>query len=139
MPTADPRRLVRAIYTYSAKSGRGRLMARLSQGPLELERLELGFTYRSRPGVEERAASYAATTVLARRLAAMGLRRVELLGPDGELAEDVATRRRLPTVLTVPYVTLGCALNRFVEGRVGSAEPAALLTLRNTRGYPRSA
>ncbi|TAM75851.1 hypothetical protein EPN44_07180 [bacterium] len=137
MPTADPRKIVRVVYAYSAKGGRGRLVARLSQGPLELEHLELGFVYH--PAAEGRVATYTATTVLARRLAAMGLRRVELLGPDGELAEDIVTRRRLPTALTVPYITLGCALNRFVEGRIGAAEPAALLALRGMAGYRRSA
>lgn len=139
MPTADPRKIVRAIYTYSAKAGRGRLVARLSQGPLELERLAFGFTYRFHPAVEGRMAAYAAATALACQLASMGLRRVELLGPDGELAEDIVTHRRLPSALTVPYITLGCALNRFREGRIGAAEPAALLALRGTAGYRRSA
>jgi|GEM_PF-5924290 len=139
MPTADPRKLVRVIYSYTAKDGRGRLNARLSQGPLELGRLDLGFTYQAQPEIHGREASYAAATALARRLADMGLRRVELLGPDGELAEDVVTRRRLPAALTVPYITLGCAMNRFLESRIGVAEPAASLLVGAPRSYRRSA
>ncbi|TAM57936.1 hypothetical protein EPN52_12040 [bacterium] len=139
MPTADPRNVVRATYTYSTGNGRGTLVARLSQGPLELERLRVGFSYRPGSDLDGRIAAYAAATALALRLADKGLRRVELLGPERELAEDVVTRRRLPSSLVVPYITLGCALNRFAEARVGAAEPAALLALRGTAGYRRSA
>ncbi|HVA38492.1 MAG TPA: hypothetical protein VNJ51_12860 [Candidatus Dormibacteraeota bacterium] len=139
MPTADPRKLVRATYTYTARAGRGRVLARLCQGPLELERLEFSFGYRTRPNAEGREASYAAATALADRLAAKGLRRVELLGPDGALAEDLVTRRRLPGSLTVPYIALGCALNRFLEGRVGVADAGALLAVCGAARYPRSA
>ncbi|MDE2573545.1 MAG: hypothetical protein KGM44_13610 [bacterium] len=139
MPTTDPRKPVRVVYAYAAKGGRGRLLARLSQGALELERLEVPFSFRSRPEGEGREASYAAVTALARRLGAMGLRRVELLGPDAKLAEDVVTRRRLPDGLNVPYITLGCVMNRFLEGRIGLADPAALLALRGEARYRRSA
>ena len=65
------------------------------------------------PALRGRDIAYAATEAVATYLLAHGFRRVVLALDDTSLARDLAEHAPLPVALTMPYVRLRCALNRF--------------------------
>ncbi len=72
-------------------------------------------TFRARrfPGLGEREIAYAALTAVSAMLADRGVKHAEFRLPDAELVADRNERRQLPPPLVLPYVRLGCVLNRF--------------------------
>ncbi len=65
------------------------------------------------PGLDGREVAYGALTAIAAMLSARGIDRVRFLLPDESLIADRREHRPLPPPIELPYVRLGCALNRF--------------------------
>lgn len=86
----------------------------------------LRVTFRSRYGAQSRAAAYAALEAIAHELRRRHVDRVRLLTNDAELVADLAERRSLPTLLVMPYIRLGCELNRFAEAQIALGESGDL-------------
>jgi hypothetical protein len=80
--------------------------------------LRIPFVARVLPGLGGREIGYAALLAIASELRARGLLAASFRVGDPELVRDIRERRDLPTVLTVPYVALRCALNRFTFAEV---------------------
>jgi hypothetical protein len=81
----------------------------------------VGFRCRVQPALLGRDVAYAALTAVADELQARGIERVILTLDDDRLPAELAERRSLPSALVVPYVKLGCALNRFRDAKVESS------------------
>jgi hypothetical protein len=79
------------------------------------------FWCRPQPALRGRNVAYGALAAVARALLARGLRCVRFEIEDADLVRDLVERRALPGALTVPYITLRCALNRFSEATVAVA------------------
>ncbi|MBV8638756.1 MAG: hypothetical protein JO322_11805 [Candidatus Eremiobacteraeota bacterium] len=60
-----------------------------------------------------RLTSYAALRAVATLLSEHGIDRVSFLVPDETLVRDRNEHRDVPPPIVLPYVRLGCALNRF--------------------------
>jgi hypothetical protein len=80
--------------------------------------LRMPFTARVVAGLGGREVGYAALLAIASELRTRGLQAVTLRLGDPELVRDIRERRDLPTVLTMPYVSVRCALNRFAYAEV---------------------
>jgi hypothetical protein len=80
--------------------------------------VRMPFAARVVPGLGGREIGYAALLAIASELRARGLQAVTLRVGDPELVRDIRERRDLPTVLTMPYVSVRCALNRFAYADV---------------------
>ncbi len=80
--------------------------------------LRVPFRVRPVPGLGGRENGYAALRAVAAELRERGVKAVSLRVDDAELVRDIRERRDLPTVLTVPYVAVRCALNRFAFAEV---------------------
>jgi hypothetical protein len=80
--------------------------------------LRVPFRCRVLPSLTGRDVAYAAVLAVADELLQRGLKRVTLLLDQEELVEDIRQHRTVPSALTVAYVMLGCALNRFREARL---------------------
>ncbi len=63
--------------------------------------------------VWDRRVSYAAVAAIATLLSDRGIDRVSFLVPDANLVSDRNEHRDVPPPIVLPYVRLGCALNRF--------------------------
>lgn len=63
--------------------------------------------------VVARLVSYAALTAIAALLSERGIDRASFLVPDRTLVSDRNEHRDVPPPIVLPYVRLGCALNRF--------------------------
>ncbi len=83
--------------------------------------VRVGFRCRVQPALLGRDVAYAALTAVADELQARGIERVILTLDDDRLPAELAERRSLPSALVVPYVKLGCALNRFRDAKVESS------------------
>lgn len=94
---------VGVAYTSVRRGGQGAVLLRV---PFRVERY---------PALREREVSYAALTAVSKVLRQRGVRRVRLGVSDPELVADVTQRRSVPPPLMLPYVRLGCTLNRFDE------------------------
>jgi hypothetical protein len=87
------------------------------------ERLvRVAFRVKRFAGLGGREVGYAALTSVATMLAERGINAVAFHVPDGELALDLAQRRDVPAPLVIPYVRLGCALNRFASFAIERGE-----------------
>lgn len=64
------------------------------------------------PGLDGREVAYGALTAVASMLAERGVDRVTFVLPDESLIADKREHRPLPPPIELPYVRLGCALNR---------------------------
>lgn len=73
-------------------------------------------------GVRLRTVSYAALTAIASMLSERGIERAAFLVPDAELVTDQNDHRDVPAPIVLPYVRLGCVLNRFKSFTVGFGE-----------------
>jgi len=65
------------------------------------------------PALRGRDVAYAAIEAAAAYLLGLGVRRVAFRVDDASVADDVVEHRAVPAALTIPYVRLQCALNRF--------------------------
>lgn len=63
--------------------------------------------------IRHRLVSYGALTSIAGLLSDRGIDRVSFLVPDANLVSDRNEHRDVPPPIVLPYVRLGCALNRF--------------------------
>jgi hypothetical protein len=91
------------------------------------ERLvRVAFHARRRAGLEGRDVSYAALTAAARLLHQRGIEAARFCLPDRQVVEDQRYHREVPAALALPYVHLGCALNRFKRYDLCVAEDADL-------------
>ncbi len=63
--------------------------------------------------IRQRLASYGAVTAVALLLSERGIDRASFLVPDPSLVSDRNEHRDVPPPIVLPYVRLGCALNRF--------------------------
>ena len=77
--------------------------------------LRMPFQVQRYPGLDEREIGYAALTAIAAALRERGIARVRFEVDDEYLVRDVNEHRDVPAPLVLPYVRLGCALNRFDE------------------------
>ncbi|MBV8151368.1 MAG: hypothetical protein JOY59_07410 [Candidatus Eremiobacteraeota bacterium] len=80
--------------------------------------LRIGFRIERFPALRGREIGYGALTAAADAVHARGLENVRLRVGDEPIVEDLAERRELPAALTLPYVRLRCALNRFRRAEV---------------------
>jgi hypothetical protein len=83
------------------------------------------FRCRPLPALRGRNVAYAALAAIVRRLLESGVRSARFEVADADLVADLAEHRAVPAPLTIPYVTLRCALNRFSEATVVLAAGAA--------------
>jgi len=78
------------------------------------ERLvRVAFHIRRFAGLDEREVGYGAVTAVAGLLRERGIASVAFIVPDTRLVNDVNEHGDVPAPLVLPYVYLGCALNRF--------------------------
>lgn len=105
--------------------GRGVAYARLITASGE-RLVRAAFHVRRLPGLDEREVGYAALTAIVAMLVKRGIDRVALYIADDVLVEDHNARRRVPPPLVLPYVRLGCALNRLRENRLLAGADADL-------------
>jgi hypothetical protein len=117
--TAATTNLVRAKVGYAADAhGHGVAYAGVSSRGSKALLLRVPFRVHRHPALLGREVGYAALSAVAETLIERGVRRVRLAIGDAELAADLDERRALPAALTLPYVRLGCSLNRFHEHEV---------------------
>jgi len=87
------------------------------------ERLvRVAFRVKRLTGLGGREIAYGALTAVASMLAERGVKSIRLRIPDAEVVLDVAEHRDVPPALVIPYVHLGCALNRFASFDVAHGE-----------------
>lgn len=63
--------------------------------------------------LQDREIGYAALTTICETLLRRGVDRVRFFVDDAQLVADLHERDEIPSALALPYVRLGCALNRF--------------------------
>jgi hypothetical protein len=80
--------------------------------------LRVPFTLRPMPALLGRDVAYAALTAVADEVRALDTSVAEFVVQDERLGLDLSLRRSLPGALSLPYVRLRCALNRFREATV---------------------
>jgi hypothetical protein len=107
--------MVQAQLGYAAdRLGHGIAYARLTTRAGE-RLVRVAFRVQRYEGLGGREVAYGALTAVAAMLKERGLERIAFTLPDPELIADRKEHRDLPTPLVLPYVRLGCALNRFAE------------------------
>jgi hypothetical protein len=105
--------MVQAQLGYAAdRSGNGVAYARLTTRAGE-RLVRVAFRVQRFEGLAGREIAYAALTAIAALLRARGLDRVSFGIGDPDLVADCSERRNVAPALVLPYVRLGCALNRF--------------------------
>jgi hypothetical protein len=105
--------MVQAQLGYAADAlGEGVAYARLTTRAGE-RLVRVAFRVQRYAALEDREIGYAALTAVARMLRERGIERVAFTLADAALVTDCSRRRGLPPPLVLPYVHLGCALNRF--------------------------
>jgi hypothetical protein len=109
-------------------SGHG--VAFAAEGAEAAERVQrVRFRVRGGTAGDPRAAGYAAVTAVARAFRAHYDGGVRFLTADATLVADLEDRRPVPGALTIPYVSLRCALNRFSEAEVSASHAAEVADL----------
>lgn len=103
---------------YAADARGSGLAYALVHGSQRDRALRIPFEVRVVPGLGGREIGYAALLAIASELRGRGLNAVTIRVGDVGLVRDIRERRDLPTVLTVPYVSVRCALNRFARAEV---------------------
>ena len=107
--------MVHAQLGYAADGlGNGITYARLTTRAGE-RLVRVAFRARRFEGLAGREVAYAALTAVAALLRDRGIDRVQFAVPDAELVADRANNRDVPPPLVIPYVNLGCVLNRFAS------------------------
>ena len=84
-------------------------------------------TFRCSPlaALRGRDVGYAALNAVAAELHERGIQRLRFAVEDQRLVADLTDRLPVPAPLAIPYITLGCALNRFrAAAVVATGEPA---------------
>jgi hypothetical protein len=81
-------------------------------------------------GLDAREVGYAALTAIADMLHERGMSSATFHLSDAQLVEDVSQHRDVPLALVLPYVRLGCALNRFDSLKLETSSSAEDLTQR---------
>ena len=105
--------LVDVVVGFAAdKSGVGVAYAALQRNGRERV-LRVAFGVRPAAALEGREVGYAALRAVAEALRADYAGPVRFVVADDSLVADLRDRRPLPNALTMPYVALRCALNRF--------------------------
>jgi hypothetical protein len=102
-----------------------------SREPEHVQRITVPF--RPQPALLGRDGAYAVLLAVAAELRKQGVRdTVQFEIADEALVRDLADRRPVPAPLAMPYVLLGCALNRFKSAsvRLGDAPACRDLTAR---------
>ncbi|MDE2481966.1 MAG: hypothetical protein KGN02_07230 [bacterium] len=79
------------------------------------------------PGLDGREVAYGALTAVATMLAERGVERVTFVLPDESLLADRREHRPLPPPIELPYVRLGCALNRLKDAVLAPGEDRDLM------------
>lgn len=77
--------------------------------------VRVAFRCRPLPALRGRDIAYAATEAVAAHLHRRGIRSVALAFDDASLERDLIEHASVPATLTIPYVRLRCALNRFAR------------------------
>jgi hypothetical protein len=114
--------MVQAQLGYAAdREGRGVAYARLTTRTGE-RLVRAAFRVQRYAGLGGREVSYAALTAIAALLYERGLSSIAFHIPDAALVADRAASSALPPPLGLPYVRLGCALNRFDRFRLEACE-----------------
>lgn len=111
------------------RNGRGIAYVRL--GSAAGERLvRVPFRVQRFAGLDAREVGYAALTAVAALLQDRGLTDAAFHVSDEQFVGDVNEHRDVPLVLVIPYVRLGCALNRFASFRLACSPDAEDLVQR---------
>jgi hypothetical protein len=119
-------RRVRVDVGYAADEfGSGAAYARLVEDGRE-RLVRVPFSLRRMPALLGRDVAYAALIAVAEEVRRLGITQAEFVFADERVAADLAERRPLPNALTLPYVRLRCALNRFRSATLASADPARI-------------
>jgi len=106
---------IEATIAYAAdRRGEGVAYARLRSGSGH-RLMRIPFRVQRYAGLEAREISYAALGAVATALLERGFSRTRFALADEALVRDVNERRDVPPPLVLPYVRLGCSLNRFAE------------------------
>lgn len=92
--------------------GNGIACALLVEGGRE-RMLRVPFRLRPLPALLGRDVAYAALIAVADEARRCGVESAEFVLDDARLVLDLELRRSLPAALSLPYVRLRCALNRF--------------------------
>jgi hypothetical protein len=106
----------------AGEDGAGVAYARLRDGRNGDLVLREQFRCRPVPALRGRNVAYAALAAIVRSVLESGARRVRFEIADADLVVDLAEHRAVPAPLTMPYVSLRCALNRFSEATVVVAD-----------------
>ena len=75
--------------------------------------LRVPFSVQRFAGMDDREVGYAAMTALSSYMRDRGIMRATFYLSDPRLIDDVQQRRDVPPPIALPYIRLGCALNRF--------------------------
>jgi hypothetical protein len=114
--------MVQAQLGYAADDlGNGIAYARLSTRTGE-RLVRVAFRVKRCEALNGREIGYAALEAVAGMLRERGVSRARFSVNDPELVADVVQRRRVPPPLVIPYVRLGCALNRFASFALETGE-----------------
>lgn len=92
--------------------GKGVAYARLASRTGE-RLVRAAFRVQRFAGLDGREVAYAALTAIASMLSERGVERAVFSVPDAALVADRSEHRDVPPPIVLPYVRLGCALNRF--------------------------
>ena len=111
------------------RHGRGIAYARLTSSTSE-RLVRVPFRAQRFAGLDAREVGYAALTAVAELLHERGISVASFNVIDRQLIDDVTQRRDVPLPLVLPYVRLGCALNRFSSYTLGMSMNAEDLTQR---------
>lgn len=91
---------------------------------LEGSLVRVGFRCRPLPALCGRDIAYAALEAVAAAVRSRGVASVIVRIDNAALVADIVDHRPVPAALTVPYVRLGCTLNRFRTATlVAAADP----------------
>ena len=107
--------MVQVQVGYAAdRQGAGVVYARLS-ARTGVRLVRAAFRAQRYSALDDREVSYAALSAIATVLREHKIDRVAFFVPDQRLIDDRQQQRELPPPLVLPYVRLGCALNRLKQ------------------------
>jgi hypothetical protein len=107
--------MLQAHLGYAADSlGNGIAYARLTSRTGE-RLVRVAFRVQRFSGLDAREVGYGAVAAIATLLGERGIESVEFYIPDEQLVADVSEHRAVPPPIVLPYVRLGCALNRMKD------------------------
>ncbi len=116
-PARQPTRTRHAAVGFAAAGpGPGVVYARMHDAAAQL--LRVAFRLQRYPGLEGREVGYAALAAVAHHLRERGAGRIIFEIDDTHLVRDLNEHREVPPALVLPYVRLGCELNRFESFQV---------------------